>query len=148
MILNHRLISIEWEGITSLSVCHLVRIPCLVGDQCNVTIVDFLPLQKEPLRFHLDTTILAPHLVDLVLEIQRIAESTLFHWKTFPLNLPHPIAVQEFSEGSASTRRKPLIVENLFDIPSWDDLDVVSVDAHGEAKHLSNKQLTSVRQNG
>ncbi|XP_046650573.1 uncharacterized protein LOC124341686 isoform X1 [Daphnia pulicaria] len=104
--------------------------------------------QKEPLRFHLDTTLLAPHLVDLVLEIQRIAESTLFHWKTFPLNLPQPIAVQEFSEGSASTRRKPLVVENLFDIPSWDDLDVVSVDAHGEAKHLSNKQLTSVRQHG
>uniref|UniRef100_A0A0P5JHB7 Uncharacterized protein n=1 Tax=Daphnia magna TaxID=35525 RepID=A0A0P5JHB7_9CRUS len=104
--------------------------------------------QKESLRFQLDTSLLAPHLVDLVLEIQRTAESTLFHWKTFPLNLPQPIAVQEFSEGSASTRRKPLVVDNLFDIPSWDDLDVVSVDAHGEAKHLSNKQLTSVRQHG
>lgn len=114
----------------------------------TIVLFHFQLLQKEPLRFHLDTTLLAPHLVDLVLEIQRIAESTLFHWKTFPLNLPQPIAVQEFSEGSASTRRKPLVVDNLFDIPSWDDLDVVSVDAHGEAKHLSNKQLTSVRQHG
>lgn len=105
-------------------------------------------LQREPLSFHLDTSALAPHLVDLVLEIQRIAESTLFHWRTFPLNLPQPIAVQEFSEGSASTRRKPLIVDNLFNVPSWDDLDVVSVDAHGEAKRLSSKQLTSVRQQG
>ena len=121
----------------------------LAGNNCNFThFLIHLLLQKESLRFHLDTTLLAPHLVDLVLEIQQIAESTLFHWKTFPLNLPQPIAVQELSEGSASTRRKPLIVENLFDIPSWDDLDVVSVDAHGEAKHLSNKQLTSVRQHG
>lgn len=96
----------------------------------------------------MDTSLLAPHLVDLVLEIQRIAESTLYHWKTFPLSLPQPIAVQECSEGSASTRRKPLAVENLFNLPSWDELDVVSVDARGEAKRLSSKQLTSVRQHG
>jgi hypothetical protein len=106
-------------------------------------------LQKEPLRFALDTSNLPPHLAELVTEIQRVAESTLFHWKMFPLNLPQPIAVQEYSEGhTASSRRKPLIVDNLFSLPSWDDLDVVSVDKHGEPKHLSNKQLTSIRQHG
>ena len=105
-------------------------------------------MQKEALRFHIDTKLLAPQLVDVVLEIQRAAEGTLYHWKTFPLNIPQPIAVLENSEGSASTRRKPLILESLFDLPSWDDLDVVSVDAQGEAKYLSNKQLSSVRQHG
>lgn len=110
--------------------------------------VFFYQSQKEPLRFQLDTSLLAPHLVDVVLEIQRIAESTLYHWKTFPLNLPQPVAVQELSDGSSSTRRKPLVVENLFDLPSWDELDVISVDGRGEAKRLSTKQLTSVRQHG
>ena len=105
-------------------------------------------LQKEALKFPIDTTLLAPQLVDVVLEIQKAAESSLYHWRTFPLNLPNPKAVLETSEGSASTRRKPLVLESLFDLPSWDDLDVVSVDAHGETKHLSNKQLNSVRQHG
>ncbi len=95
----------------------------------------------------MDTSGLAPHLADLVLEIERVAESSLFHWKLFPLNLPQPIAVHESSEGhTASSKRKPLIVENLFVLPSWDDLDVVSVDKHGEPKHLSSKQLSSIRQ--
>lgn len=96
----------------------------------------------------MDTSQLPPHLAELVLEIQRTAETQLFHWKTFPLNPPQPLAVQELSEGTASTRRKPLVVENLFDLPSWDDLDVVSVDNQGEAKRLSNKQLSSVRKQG
>jgi len=83
-----------------------------------------------------------------VLEIQQTAESTLFHWKTFPLCPPPPLAIQELSEGSASTRRRPLVVGNLFDLPSWDDLDTVSVDRQGEAKRLSGKQLATVRKQG
>lgn len=105
-------------------------------------------LQKEPLKFYLDTSALNPDVTELVLRIQKIAENNLFHWKTFPLNLPSPIAVQDISEASASTRRKPFAVENLFDIPSWDDLELVSVDLHGEVKPLSSKQLDSVRQLG
>jgi len=104
--------------------------------------------QKEPLKFNLDTSSLSPDVAELVLRIQKIAENNLFHWKTFPLNLPPPIAVQDISEASASTRRKPFAVENLFDIPSWDDLELVSVDKHGEVKRLSSKQLDSVQQLG
>lgn len=118
----------------------------VLRDGCNILVICLL--QKEPLTFDLDTTGLDPHLADLVKEIRRVAESHLYHWKIFPLNLPQPVAVQEFSEGSASVRRIPLVVENLFTIPSWDDLDVVSVDSYGEPKHLTGKQLSSVRQNG
>ena len=105
-------------------------------------------MQKEPLHFNLDTSSLNTDIAELVLEIRKIAESNLYHWKTFPLLLPQPIALQELSEASASTRRKTFAVENLFDLPSWDDLELVSVDANGEVKHLTSKQLNSVRQLG
>lgn len=104
--------------------------------------------QKEPLKFDLDTSLLSPDVAELVLGIQKIAENNLFRWKTFPLNLPQPIAVQDVSEASASTRRKPFAVENLFNIPTWDDLELVSIDVHGEVKHLNSKQLDSIRQLG
>ena len=106
-------------------------------------------LQKEPLKFNVDVSHLSPQLASLVLEIQQTAEANLFHWKTFPLAVPQPLAVQELSEGSASTRRRPLIVDSLFDLPTWaDELDAVSVDRTGEAKRLSSKQLASIRKHG
>ncbi|RXG58965.1 hypothetical protein Avbf_06294 [Armadillidium vulgare] len=50
--------------------------------------------QKENLTFEVSTDGLDEQTTQLVLHIKEVAESVLFHWKSFPIVLPTPVAVQ------------------------------------------------------
>ncbi|KDR19062.1 hypothetical protein L798_06418, partial [Zootermopsis nevadensis] len=107
-----------------------------------------------------------------------VAEQFLYHWKTFPIILPPPLASSsqpthqhqnsmggnssEFHGGSvagstdnngsslslARRSNKHLNMRDLFLAPSFDELDAVAVDSKGEPRRLSNKQLESIRERG
>jgi hypothetical protein len=108
----------------------------------------------------------------------QVAEQFLYHWKTFPIILPPPLAVssppthqhQNSTGGNSSefhggivagstdntgsslslARRsnKHLNMRDLFLAPSFDELDAVAVDSKGEPRRLSNKQLESISERG
>lgn len=93
-----------------------------------------------------------------------MAEQFLYHWKTFPIVLPPPIAVPSEplpaasvttsdgpANGSLSLPRRHKVHVNLRDLfvaPAFDELDAVAVDAKGEPRRLSGKQLEAIRERG
>lgn len=114
--------------------------------------------------------------VELVQNIKDVAEQFLYHWKTFPIVLPPPLATSSHpalnnntasGNGSESNavggaigdangsslslpRRsnKHLNMRDLFIAPSFDELDAVAVDIKGEPRRLNGKQLEAVRERG
>ncbi|XP_037776345.1 uncharacterized protein LOC119573262 isoform X2 [Penaeus monodon] len=57
---------------------------------------------REHLVFDVDTEGLPPETAALVEQIKEVAENVLYHWKTFPLHLPPPVAVQNDPTSTAS----------------------------------------------
>ncbi|XP_037093776.1 uncharacterized protein LOC119113590 [Pollicipes pollicipes] len=105
--------------------------------------------EREPVRFEVATEGLDAAELRLVKQIQQVAEEALYHWKTFPLILPPPVAVQHRDVDSSSlARRKPIVVRDLFVAPCFDELEAVALDSGGEPRKLSAKQLASVRESG
>ncbi|KAK3915172.1 E3 ubiquitin-protein ligase TRIP12 [Frankliniella fusca] len=51
-----------------------------------------LPLEKEPLQFNINLRGAPEEVVQLTHNIKDVAEQFLYHWKTFPILLPPPLA--------------------------------------------------------
>lgn len=132
--------------------------------------------ERESLKFDVHLRGAPNEVVDLVRNIKDVAEQFLYHWKTFPIVLPTPVAVsvpsQPLNNGSSGCdsncsssilvnndnpdtslslpRRsgKHLNMRDLFIAPSFDELDAVAVNSKGEQRRLSGKQLTAVQERG
>ncbi|XP_055603337.1 uncharacterized protein LOC129751698 isoform X2 [Uranotaenia lowii] len=123
-----------------------------------------LPPEKEPVFFHINLIGAPPEVEQLIEHIKSVAEQFLYHWKTFPINLPTPLSINNQVGGSSghvgaivaggnntsSTNRKsrPINLRDLFIAPSFDELDAVAADGTGEPRLLNNTQLRSLRERG
>ncbi|KAG7173436.1 hypothetical protein Hamer_G023461, partial [Homarus americanus] len=128
---------------------------------------------REQLSFEVNTEGLPPDTAALLDQIKQVAEDVLYHWRTFPLHLPPPVAVQHDSAssgnfvgvgnggtglgtgggggpggGGGGVRAKPLVLRDVFVVPSFDELDAVAVDSKGDPRRLSNHHLHSIREKG
>jgi hypothetical protein len=102
--------------------------------------------EKEALYFELPIDHLEPEMVEVMENIKQLAESLLYHWKSFPISLPPSITDGVAADGDST---KPIITfKDLFLAPTFDELELVAVDGKGEPRKLSDKQLTSVREMG
>ncbi|XP_071521204.1 uncharacterized protein [Panulirus ornatus] len=144
-----------YEPEVSVS-CGPVRVPLLTY------------MAREQLNFDVNTEGLPADTAALVDQIKQVAEDVLYHWKTFPLHLPPPVAVQNDPTSTASSgnfgvgmgnggggmgtgaggRAKPLVLRDAFVVPSFDELDAVAVDSKGDPRRLSNHHLHSIREKG
>uniref|UniRef100_T1J1W8 Uncharacterized protein n=1 Tax=Strigamia maritima TaxID=126957 RepID=T1J1W8_STRMM len=102
--------------------------------------------EREPLRFDVNFDGYPPETAELVTNIKNAAEKILYHWKTFPINLPPPIAIIQDAENPG--RRKTINMRDLFIAPSFDELDAVAMDTKGQTRKLTVKQLRSVEEEG
>lgn len=86
----------------------------------------------------------------LVHNIKQVAQQFLYHWRTFPIVLPGPLATvcNDQVEDSCGPRRRKYHLKDLFVAPNFDELDAVAVDIKGEPTRLTNKQLESIREKG
>lgn len=130
-----------------------------------------LPPEKEPVHFQINLIGAPPEVEQLIEHIKAVAEQFLYHWKTFPINLPSPLSASPgggvgngggttggrstiVSSGNnnntASTNRKsrPINLRDLFIAPPFDELDAVAADGSGEPRLLSSAQLRSLRERG
>lgn len=131
-----------------------------------------LPPEREPVHFQINLIGAPPEVEQLIEHIRSVAEQFLYHWKTFPINLPTPLSFSPgggvgnggagtgrgvgggLSAGSnnntASTNRKsrPINLRDLFIAPPFDELDAVAADGTGEPRLLNNTQLRSLRERG
>ncbi|XP_026671760.1 uncharacterized protein LOC108627846 isoform X2 [Ceratina calcarata] len=109
---------------------------------------DGLRPEKEPVEF--DTSHLrgAPAEVEaLVHNIKEVAQQFLYHWRTFPIVLPPPLSTC-IEGGEDTLARKKHHLRDFFVAPSFDELDSVAVDAKGEPRRLTKKQLESIGKRG
>ncbi|KAK7794593.1 hypothetical protein R5R35_003607 [Gryllus longicercus] len=132
--------------------------------------------EREPVKFDVHLRGAPEEVVELVQNIKDVAEQFLYHWKTFPIVLPPPLATSSHpalnnntasgngaesnaaggaigdANGSSLSlpRRsnKHLNMRDLFIAPSFDELDAVAVDIKGEPRRLNGKQLEAVRERG
>nr|XP_045593779.1 uncharacterized protein LOC123755315 isoform X1 [Procambarus clarkii] len=131
--------------------------------------------EREQLSFEVNTEGLPPDTAALLDQIKQVAEDVLYHWKTFPLHLPPPVAVHHDPTSTTSSgnfgvvgvgnggaglgtggssaaggggRAKPLALREVFVVPSFDELDAVAVDSKGDPRRLSNHHLHSIREKG
>ncbi|XP_076309082.1 uncharacterized protein LOC143224723 isoform X2 [Tachypleus tridentatus] len=104
--------------------------------------------QKEPLHFNINYEGLSTDVSEVVHKIQQVAEKVLFHWRTFPIVLPPPLAVLTSGGDSLTRKPKPLNLRDLFLTPSFDEIEAVAVDIKGEPRRLNEKQLRSIRAEG
>ncbi|KFB52051.1 AGAP004423-PA-like protein [Anopheles sinensis] len=52
-----------------------------------------LPPEKEPVNFQINLIGAPPEVEQLIEHIKAVAEQFLYHWKTFPINLPTPLSI-------------------------------------------------------
>ncbi|XP_066250387.1 uncharacterized protein [Euwallacea similis] len=116
---------------------------------------DALQPEREPINFEVNLVGAPPEVEQLVNNVKHVAEQFLYHWKTFPIILPNPVSQcdsfptsQLSSEGSLGRCKTKYHLRDLFIAPSFDELDAVAVDANGEPRKLSGKQLEYIRERG
>ncbi|CAH1129005.1 unnamed protein product [Ceutorhynchus assimilis] len=116
---------------------------------------DALQPEREPINFEINLVGAPPEVEQLVNNIKQVAEQFLYHWKTFPIVLPSPVSQcesfptsQVSSDGSLGRCKTKYHLRDLFIAPSFDELDAVAVDAKGEPRKLSGKQLEYIRERG
>ncbi|KAH1016914.1 hypothetical protein HUJ04_008066 [Dendroctonus ponderosae] len=116
---------------------------------------DALQPEREPIKFEINLVGAPPEVEQLVNNIKQVAEQFLYHWKTFPIILPSPVSQcdsfptsQVSSDGSLGRSKNKYHLRDLFIAPSFDELDAVAVDAKGEPRKLSGKQLEYIRERG
>ncbi|XP_050297770.1 uncharacterized protein LOC126737100 isoform X2 [Anthonomus grandis grandis] len=116
---------------------------------------DALQPEREPIKFEINLVGAPPEVEQLVNNIKQVAEQFLYHWKTFPIILPSPVSQcdsfptsQVSSDGSLGRCKQKYHLRDLFIAPSFDELDAVAVDAKGEPRKLSGKQLEYIRERG
>lgn len=130
-----------------------------------------LPPEKEPVHFQINLIGAPPEVEQLIEHIKAVAEQFLYHWKTFPINLPTPLSTSPgggvgngggegggtvgrigvaSNNNTNSTNRKlrPINLRDLFIAPPFDELDAVAADGTGEPRLLNNTQLRSLRERG
>ncbi|XP_022916271.2 uncharacterized protein [Onthophagus taurus] len=117
--------------------------------------VDSTLPERQPLKFDVNLIGAPPEVEQLVKNIKQVAETFLYHWKTFPIVLPTPVSQtdsfptsQVSSDGSLSRSRCKFHLRDLFVAPSFDELDAVAVDGKGEPRKLTGKQLEYIRERG
>ncbi|KAF7286853.1 hypothetical protein GWI33_003907 [Rhynchophorus ferrugineus] len=116
---------------------------------------DALQPEREPIKFEVNLVGAPPEVEQLVNNIKQVAEQFLYHWKTFPIILPSPVSQydsfptsQVSSDGSLGRSKTKYHLRDLFIAPSFDELDAVAVDAKGESRKLTGKQLEYIRERG
>uniref|UniRef100_A0A2C9LAC5 Uncharacterized protein n=1 Tax=Biomphalaria glabrata TaxID=6526 RepID=A0A2C9LAC5_BIOGL len=103
--------------------------------------------EREGLVFHIDADKLEPQTAAVVGSIKKLAESLLFHWKTFPIILPDSITQRRVEEASVDNGDNLGVVQfkDLFIAPSFDELEDVATDENGKLKKLKDEQLNMIR---
>ncbi|RUS83688.1 hypothetical protein EGW08_008536, partial [Elysia chlorotica] len=80
----------------------------------------------------------------------QLAETLLFHWKTFPIILPASITEQKAtllaSDGGESWGA--VNFKDLFKAPTFDELEAVAIDENGKLKRLNEEQLALIKTTG
>ncbi|XP_063709490.1 uncharacterized protein LOC134837994 isoform X3 [Culicoides brevitarsis] len=103
--------------------------------------------EKESLSFPINLVGAPPEVEQLIEHIKSVAEQFLYHWKTFPINLPAPLTPTP-ATGTVSRKPRPINLRDLFIAPPFDELDAVATDGTGEPRRLTNSQLRAVREKG
>ncbi|KAL1494204.1 hypothetical protein ABEB36_009836 [Hypothenemus hampei] len=116
---------------------------------------DALHPEREPIKFEINLVGAPAEVEQLVNNIKQVAEQFLYHWKTFPIILPYPVSQSDSFptsqislDGSLGRCKTKYHLRDLFIAPSFDELDAVAVDAKGEPRKLSGKQLEYIRDRG
>ncbi|XP_058795012.1 uncharacterized protein LOC131666391 isoform X2 [Phymastichus coffea] len=112
---------------------------------------DGLQPEREPVEFDCRHLRGAPSEVEaLVHSIKEVAQQFLYHWKTFPIVLPPGLSSAPPGSEDSLARKKhqQFHLRDMFVAPSFDELDAVAVDAKGEPRRLTSKQLESIRERG
>ncbi|CAC5419469.1 unnamed protein product [Mytilus coruscus] len=104
--------------------------------------------QKEPLIFPLDLSKVPKDMAKVMEQIKQLAESMLYHWKTFPIVLPQSVTdgkTQSVTDGKTQTEQ---VFRDLFKAPTFDELEQVALNSAGALKSLTDKQLQQVWNTG
>ncbi|XP_053697381.1 uncharacterized protein LOC128744410 [Sabethes cyaneus] len=125
-----------------------------------------LPPEKEPVHFEINLIGAPPEVEQLIEHIKAVAEQFLYHWKTFPINLPAPLSVSpgggvgnggggaivnsntNITTTGVNRKTRPINLRDLFIAPPFDELDAVAADGTGEPRLLNTAQLRSLRERG
>ncbi|XP_058821698.1 uncharacterized protein LOC131683602 isoform X2 [Topomyia yanbarensis] len=127
-----------------------------------------LPPEKEPVQFQINLIGAPPEVEQLIEHIKAVAEQFLYHWKTFPINLPTPLSsspgggvgnggggggaivssININNMAGINRKSRPINLRDLFIAPPFDELDAVAADGTGEPRLLNNSQLRSLRERG
>lgn len=106
--------------------------------------------EKKPLKLNLDKTELSKkfsfpdhskEFAEIHDLIENLANQVLFEWKHVPVVFPNSIIEMDNDQLKSMS-------ENLFKMPTYDELEALSLDASGKAKKLSNDQLTQIKKTG
>ncbi|KAL4240910.1 hypothetical protein ACF0H5_001692 [Mactra antiquata] len=97
--------------------------------------------ESEPLHFHLKLNSESQELASVMLHIKQVAESMLYHWKSFPIVLPPSLT-------NIGEDKELLNYRDLFVAPTFDELDTVATDPYGNLKKLTDEQLQSIWDKG
>ncbi|KAJ8317953.1 hypothetical protein KUTeg_003044 [Tegillarca granosa] len=108
--------------------------------------------KRERLVFLYDAAGVSREMEDVMNSIKQLAESMLFHWKSFPIVLPPSITdvtdpVRVTPEGE-KMHKGMIHFQNLFIAPTFDELEEVATDRNGALKKLTDSQLQSIWNNG
>ncbi|GIX77959.1 uncharacterized protein CEXT_493501 [Caerostris extrusa] len=103
--------------------------------------IEVIEPQRAPLNFPVDLDGAPVEVAEVV------AERVLYHWDEFPIVLPPPLTVIT-TESDGNKKSKPLVVRDLFVAPTFEELNIVSLDAKGDPQPLTKKQQQSVKENG
>ena len=102
--------------------------------------------EKEALNFKIESDssneIKAVHSA-----IEKITSNLLYNWINVPIVFPDSIVEQGYSEQFTGSVDSSL-VKNLFLLPTFDELEEISVDSSGQRKKLTKDQLESIKKNG
>ncbi|XP_055949382.1 uncharacterized protein LOC129983778 [Argiope bruennichi] len=109
--------------------------------------IEVIEPQRAPLHFPVDLDGAPTEVAEVVQAIKKVAERVLYHWDDFPIVLPPPLTVIT-TESDGNKKSKPLIVRDLFVAPTFEELNIVSLDAKGDPQPLTKKQLQNVKENG
>ncbi|XP_054716194.1 uncharacterized protein LOC129225725 [Uloborus diversus] len=109
--------------------------------------IEVIEPKRAPLEFPVDVDGAPVEVVEVVKAIKKVAEKVLYHWDVFPIVLPPPLTVVT-SENNGNKKSKPLIVRDLFIAPTFEELNLVSINQKGEPQPLTQKQLLHIRESG
>ncbi|GFN98384.1 gmk_0 protein, partial [Plakobranchus ocellatus] len=106
--------------------------------------------EKEPLAFNIHEDKLSPQTAEVVKAIQKLAETLLFHWKTFPIVPPASITEQKAMVSTSETGdyQGAVSFKDLFKAPTFDELEAVAMDENGKLKKLNSEQLALIKSTG